>query len=125
VKAFETIERQLGILVLRTQVLLSLSGIVVTVTGFSGKAIAQSGPPAPALIVSGLLTVLASASVLVSGVLRLTWITKKIVPDKLATLAQGIALRDEKSRHLAVAMVLFVAGFALYCGAISLLLMRA
>jgi hypothetical protein len=41
-KAYEMVERQLSVLVLRTQVILSLSGIVITVTGFSGRAIAQT-----------------------------------------------------------------------------------
>ena len=39
------VERQLSVLVLRTQVMLSLSGIVITVTGFSGRAIAQTSEP--------------------------------------------------------------------------------
>jgi hypothetical protein len=124
VKALETVERQLGILVLRTQVLLSLSGIVITVTGFSGKQIAQSGRPGPELIVSGLATVLAAASVLVAGVLRLTWVTKEIGEDGLETVARGIALRDAKAWYLQVAMILFVVGFALYVGAIANLLLR-
>jgi len=105
--------------------LLSLSGIVLTVTGFSGKQIAASGHPGPELIVSGLGVVLLAASVLVAGVLRLTWITKEIGDDPLATIAAGIALRDAKSRHLSIAMVLFVVGFALYCGSIANLLLRA
>ena len=46
-KAFEIVERQLGVLILRTQVLLSLSGIVITVTGFSGRARPSLSRPIP------------------------------------------------------------------------------
>lgn len=125
VRALETVEKQLQILVVRTQVLLSLCGIVITVTGFSGRQIAQSGPPGPALIVSGLTTVLLAASVLVAGVLRLQWVTQRIAPDPLETVAAAVAVRDSKARHLGLAMVLFVLGFALYVGAIANLLLRA
>ena len=41
-RAFEMVQGQLAVLVLRTQVMLSLSGIVITVTGFSGRAIAAT-----------------------------------------------------------------------------------
>jgi len=41
-RSYEIVERQLGVLVLRAQVMLSLSGIVITVTGFSGRAIAET-----------------------------------------------------------------------------------
>lgn len=124
-RAFELVERQLGILVLRTQVLLSLSGIVITVTGFSGAAIARSGPPGGVLIVAGLLTVLASASVLVIGVLRVTWLSQEIQDDPRETIARGIALRDRKARSLGAASILFSLGFALYCAAIAHLLLHA
>lgn len=124
-RAFDLVERQLGILVLRTQVLLSLSGIVITVTGFSGSAIARAGPPGAALIVAGLAIVLASATVAMAGVLRVTWLSQRIAQDPLETIANGMALRDRKASYLKVAMFLFLGGFALYVGAIANLLLRA
>ena len=64
--------------VLRTQVMLSLSGIVVTVTGFSGRAIAETSSLARSSIAAGILVVLASAAVAIWGVLRLSWLTQTI-----------------------------------------------
>jgi hypothetical protein len=125
VAAYQTVEGQLQILVVRTQVLLSLSGIVITVTGFSGTTMARSGPPGPLLIVLGLAAVLASAVAAVVGVLRLTWLSQRITDDAGETLARGLALRDAKVRHLRTAMLLFVTGFALYCAAIANMLLRA
>src|SRR5581483_1358494 len=75
-KAYEMVERQLSVLVLRTQVMLSLSGIVITVTGFSGRAIAQTSDLARWSIASGILVVLASAAAAIWGVLRLHWLTQ-------------------------------------------------
>lgn len=123
-KAFEKIENQLAVLVLRAQVMLSLSGIVITVTGFSGRAIAETGLLARVCIISGLFLVLFAAAVGVAGVLRLKWLTEMIEDDILATLRAGIALRERKSRSLRAALALFVAGFALYCTAVAQLLAR-
>src|SRR5512135_56281 len=80
-RAFDRVERQLSVLVLRTQVLLSLSGIVITVTGFSGRAIAETSNLARLSIATGILTVLAAAAVAIGGVLSLRWVTQALVDD--------------------------------------------
>ena len=124
-RAFEMVQGQLGVLVLRTQVMLSLSGIVITVTGFSGRAIAQTSALARGCIVAGLFIVLAAAAVAVAGVLRLRWLTQSLVADPLVTLRRGLEIRDRKSRFLSLALALFVAGFSLYCAAVAQLLIAA
>jgi hypothetical protein len=121
--AYDLIERQLAVLVMRTQVLLSLSGIVITVTGFSGRAIAQTSVAARASIVVGILVVLAAALTAIGGVLRLRWLSQILGEDVHATVARGLALRDQKSRWLATSMTLFGIGFAAYCIAIAQLLL--
>jgi hypothetical protein len=120
--AFEMVQGQLGTIVLRTQVMLSLSGIVITVTGFSGKAIATTSNLARITVVAGLALVLAAAAVAVVGVLRLRWLTQELRPTPLETLERGIRIRDAKTRSLGVALVLFVVGFSLYCFAVAQLL---
>jgi hypothetical protein len=121
-KAFEMVHSQMGVLVLRTQVMLSLSGIVITVTGFSGRAIAETSELARGSVVIGLCLVLLAAAVGVGGVLRLKWLTQALTDDPLETIVRGIAIRDRKSKFLAVALGLFVLGFALYCLAVAQLL---
>src|SRR5256885_16291842 len=73
-KAYEMVERQLSVLVLRTQVMLSLSGIVITVTGFSGRAGAQTSTLARGSIATGIFVVLAAAAGAVWGVARVGWV---------------------------------------------------
>ncbi len=121
-RAFEMVEAQLAVLVLRTQVMLSLSGIVITVTGFSGRAIAETSLLARGSIVIGLFIVLAAAAVAVVGVLRLRWMTQELDRETLDMLARALAIRDRKARFLSVALALFVTGFALYCLAVAQLL---
>jgi lysylphosphatidylglycerol synthetase-like protein (DUF2156 family) len=124
-KAFELVERQLSVLVLRTQVMLSLSGIVITVTGFSGRAIAETSSLARLSISAGIFVVLAAAVVAITGVLRLHWLTQELAPDILTTLARSISIRDAKSRSLRWSLLLFTAGVSLYCFAIAQLLLAA
>jgi hypothetical protein len=57
------------------------------------------------------------------GVLRVKWLTQVIAEAPLDTLTNAIGIRNSKSSYLAVAQVLFVGGFFLYCAAIAQLLM--
>lgn len=121
-RAFQLVEGQLATLVLRAQVMLSLSGIVITVTGFSGSAIATTSLLAQVCIVAGLLLVLMAAAVAVGGVLKLRWLTQDIGPQPIDVLILGIGMRDKKARALNLALGIFVTGFALYCLAVAQLL---
>jgi anaerobic C4-dicarboxylate transporter len=124
-RAYQVVEQQMSVLVLRTQVMLSLSGIVITVTGFSGRAVAQTSALARGSIATGIFVVLAAAAAAIWGVLRLSWLTQTIVEDPVAMLTRQIEIRNDKSRFLSAALVLFVVGFSLYCFAIAQLLLAA
>lgn len=121
-RAFDMVEKQLSVLALRTQVLLSLCGIVVTVTGFSGRTIAQTSEWARGLIAVGIVVVLVSAAIAIGGVLRLRWLTQELGDDLQATLVRMLSLRDSKARYLGVALAAFVVGFSLYVASIALML---
>lgn len=121
-KAYELVQSQLSVLVLRTQVMLSLSGIVITVTGFSGRAIAQTSSLARALISLGIMVVLAAAAVAIGGVLRLRWLTQELTDDVEQTLRKMLEIRDRKSGYLRAALLLFLVGFCCYCVSIALML---
>lgn len=123
-RAYGVVERQLSVLVLRTQVMLSLSGIVITVTGFSGRAIAQTNDLARVLVAVGILVVLAAAATAIGGVLRLRWLTQELGDDLRATLTRMLEIRDTKSRYLSAALLLFIVGFSCYCVAIAQMLLH-
>jgi hypothetical protein len=124
-EAYHMLERQLNVLVLRTQVLLSLSGIVITVTGFSGRAIAETGALARTCISIGIAVVLASAVTAIAGVLRLRWLSETLGPEPLENIVAGLRIRDSKARFLNVSLVLFVVGFSFYVTAVIQLLVAA
>jgi hypothetical protein len=121
--AFEMVERQLAVLVVRTQVILSLSGIVITVTGFSGRAVAEVNELARFSIITGMFVVLAAAAVGIVGVLRVSWLSSIITDDPLETLERGLIIRDQKTRYLMLSLLLWVSGFSLYCVAVAQLLL--
>lgn len=123
-RAYGVVERQLSVLVLRTQVMLSLSGIVITVTGFSGRAIAQTNDVARLLVSIGILVVLAAAATAIGGVLRLRWLTQELADDMQDTLLRMLEIRDTKSRFLSAALFLFIVGFSCYCIAIAQMLLN-
>jgi len=122
-KAFQMVQGQLTALVNRLQAILGLSSIVITVTGFSGRSVAQTSPIARITVVSGLVLVLVAAAVGIGGVLRLRWSTQELGGSALESIARVIRIRNGKERFMTAALSLFVIGFALYCFAVAQLLL--
>lgn len=123
--ALQVIERQLAVLISRSHVLLFLSGMFVTVTGFSARATAQTSLTSRLSVCVGMFIVLAAAATAVVGLLRIKWVTQVAADQPLETLVNAITIRQRNARYLGAAQVLFVLGFGLYCAAIAQLLMNA
>lgn len=127
-KNFEPImamlERQFVVLHNRAQVLLGLCGVVITTTGFSGRLIAGTNLHAQVLIILGLAFALASATVVVWGVLHLRWLTMQSGDDVRSWLDTSLAYRDGKTRSYRIAIVLMLIGLVFYAASIALMLMN-
>ena len=106
----------------RAQVLLGLSGIAITTTGFSGRAIAGTNSAAQFLIIAGVSTVLVAAAVVVAGVLQLNWLTQMPGATLEARLLKSLAYRDRKVVCYRAGIVLLLLGLAMYVGAIAIML---
>ena len=119
-RAVAMLETQLNTVHARAQVLLSLAGVVVTVTGFSGRAIAASSVACGGLLVGGLGVVLASAVFVFSRVAGLRWVTADLGDDLEESLVRMIARRDRKTRAYHRGGALLCLGLALYGAAIAL-----
>jgi hypothetical protein len=117
-------ERQLDVLMSRAQLLLGLCGIAITTTGFSGRVIAGTSRLGQGLIVTGLALVLCSATVLVRGVLHLTWITQRNSRSIDSWLMSVLEYRDRKTILFRLAIILLLIGLALYVGAIAVMLLN-
>jgi hypothetical protein len=122
-KIMGEIRDQLSIVAGRAQTLLSLAGITITVTGFSGASIAQSGKIAAGLLVTGLVVVLLAASIAITGILRVRW-TTSIAPCSLEeAVRSALEVRDRKSIAYDRALQLLVVGLLLYVSSIGILLL--
>lgn len=108
----------------RAQVLLTLCGAVVTITGFSGRAIAGTSRPAQVLVISGLALIVGSAAFGVFGVLPIRWLSQQPGHGLPAWLSACLAYRDRKTSAYRASMVLLLAGIALYGSAIALMLLH-
>jgi len=116
------VERQFGVLMARAQVLLGLCGVVVTTTGFSGRIIAGTNTLAQWLIIGGITLTLASAVVVVFGVLPLRWLTQQPGETTKLWLTNSMLYRDMKLTHYRLAVVCLLIGLTLYVAAIGIML---
>ncbi len=124
-KIMARVESQLMILATRAQTILSLAGITITVTGFSGASIAKTGRLASAAIVAGLVLVLVSAAITMTGILRVEWTTKLGGAGLDDAVRAAIRIRDSKTVAYSRALKLLIVGLALYVASVAMLLLGA
>ncbi len=118
----EMVERHFMVLHHRSQVLLGLSGIVITTTGFSGRLIAGTNDLAKWLIISGVALVMAAAATVCYGVLHLRWLTQHPGEEIEQWLDLTLDYRDRKTRFYRAGIVMTMIGLALYVGSIFVML---
>lgn len=108
----------------RSQLLLTLATITLTITGFSGPRIAASGLAARWCMGCGLVLVLAGLLVLLAG-LRIRWSTQFAGPSPRESLAATIRYRNGKTRGYLAHMLLIGTGIAFYVAAVIAFLVTA
>ncbi|MFZ4774712.1 MAG: hypothetical protein ACOYM3_05075 [Terrimicrobiaceae bacterium] len=121
-RAVQIVQNQLDVLHSRAQVLTSLAGIVVTVTGFSGRLIAATNQSAQFLVIIGLAVVLGSAFFVIRRVMQLHWVTSELSADKAATIARILVSRDKKTRAIRIGGLMLFSGLFFYFVAFALML---
>jgi hypothetical protein len=117
-----TLENQFAVLYQRSQVLLSLCGIIISVTGFSGKSIVVTSFASRLLLISGLLFVLLSGIITIWGVLRFKWITQWNEESLSNFVSNVIERRDRKTLYFKIALILLLIGLTLYVSSITFML---
>lgn len=118
-----TLENQFAVLYQRSQVLLSLCGIIISVTGFSGKSIVVSSFPSRILLISGLFLVLLSGIITIWGVLRFKWITQWHEENLTNFISNVIERRNKKTFYFKIALILLLIGLSLYVSSITVMLL--
>lgn len=123
--ALNLLERQLIILSQRAQMLLGLCGIVITVTGFSGRIIAGTNRLAQMLIISGVSLTLLSAALIVARVINLYWMSEQPTdePENLPQLVRtALVYRNRKMFFYRAAVYVLLLGLTCYVIAIGIML---
>lgn len=121
---YQLLDAQLGTIHSRAQSLMQLAGVVITVTGFSGRIIADTSNVAQLFIVSGVALVAGAAGVALVFVTPVRWMSRDLhLPDHQWVVAT-LRRRNRKSRAVLAASALLVLGITLYMVAIALMLLH-
>ncbi|HNM45866.1 hypothetical protein IT571_00090 [Candidatus Sumerlaeota bacterium] len=123
-KIYAVVESQHGIVHQRAQSLIQLAGVVVTVTGFSGRIIADTNLTAQILIVVGLSLVVLAAGIALLRVMPIKWMSSYMHLDERDWLVTALRRRELKSRAFALASVILMIGMICYVSSISIMLMN-
>lgn len=122
-KAVEMLERQLNVLQSRAQVLMSLAGVVLTITGFSGRRIAGTSIFAQICVITGLAVVLLSAVWIWRKVLSVKWITCELDGEPEEIIARIISRRNNKTRAYTTGGFILCCGFVIHSIAFAKMLL--
>lgn len=111
------ISQQFVVLQTRSQLLLTLATIVMTITGFSGPRIAASGSFARGAMAFGLLLTLIAVLMLLLN-LRIRWLTQFQGTDPQQILTDIVAYREGKRRAYLWIITILMGGLASYVAAV-------
>ena len=109
-----TLKDTFNIIYARSQVVLSLTTICLTITGFSGPRIAAASQYAKFFIIFGLSFVLLSTLVLFMGPLHIQWITRYKAETIEETLVKLIRRRNIRTIKYRVAIMFLGIGLTGY-----------
>ena len=124
IDAMGVLERQFNTLHNRAQVLFSFCGIVITVTGFSGRMIAGTNTFAQFSIVAGLAVVIACAFYIYHSVMTLRWTTQRLDTTNERTMIRVIRRRNLKTAAYKRGGYILFVGIVLYAMAVATMLMN-
>ncbi len=113
---------QLSLVYGRATSLVQIASVVITVTGFSGRIIADTSRVAQVLVIGGVSTVSLAAASALFFVLPVRWITLSMHLPLRDWILTVIRRRDAKVRAIQFATGLLIIGMVLYIAAIALML---
>lgn len=119
----DLISQQLIVIQVRSQLLLTLSTLTLTITGFSGPQIARTSPFARYSIVAGVGCVLLSTILILVSSLRVRWVTQFAGADAISTLSEMIAYRNRKTVFYFWELFLIIVGLTSYVAGLITYLM--
>ena len=123
--AIEFLRHHFDVIQARSQLLLTLSTLALTITGFSGPKIAQTNLFARYSMTIGIVFVLVAIIVLLLGGLRIRWTTQFLGGEPEQTLIRIIRYRNHKTRLYFLELALLVIGLTAYVASVVTYLLYA
>ena len=117
-QTMEFLRHHFDVIQARSQLLLTLATLALTITGFSGPKIAQTNLFARYSMALGIVFVLAAVVILLLGGLRIRWTTQFLGDDTRDTLIRIIRYRNHKTRLYFVELGLLVIGLTAYVASV-------
>jgi hypothetical protein len=120
---YNVLNNQYNVIYQRAQTLMTFAGLVITVTGFSGRTIAQTSRAAQLLLVGGMALVLLGAALAILMVLRVRWLSRQMGRPDFEWVREIILERNKKIRALEICSIFLTIGFVFYGASIGLMLL--
>jgi hypothetical protein len=117
-EAIEFMRHHFDVIQARSQLLLTLATLALTITGFSGPKIAQTNLFARYSMALGIVFVLSAVVILLLGGLRIRWTTQFLGDDPQETLVRIIRYRNHKTRLYFIELGLLVIGLTAYVASV-------
>lgn len=114
----EFLKQHFNVIQARSQLLLTICTLALTITGFSGPQIVQTNLFARYSMVLGIVFVLAAMLILLLGGLRIRWVSQMIAETPQATLSSIIRYRNRKTRLYFAELSLLVIGLTSYVASV-------
>ncbi len=111
-------QEQFIVLQSRTQMLLTLGTITLSITGFSGWRIREAGLWAQGLMAAGLAVVVVAMLVIMMVSLRVRWVTQFCSKDHFDQIVQIIEYRNWRTKMYILELALLLLGITLYSGSL-------
>lgn len=110
----EVITRQFDVIQTRTQAVIGLATLALTITGFSGPRMAASSQLSRYSMILGLIWVLVAVLIALQGALRIRWLTQISGGTAKAALKAMIAYRDRKTQRFRQSLLCLAIGLTFY-----------
>ena len=117
-EAIEFMRHHFDVIQARSQLLLTLARLALTITGFSGPKIAQTNLFARYSMAIGIVFVLSAVVILLLGGLRIRWTTQFLGDNPHETLVRIIRYRNHKTRLYFIELGLLVIGLSAYVASV-------
>jgi hypothetical protein len=118
VELIHFLSQQIATVKTYAQLLVGLSGLTITVTGFSGAHMIRAGSLSAALMVCGIALVLVGLVLCIRTITQLRWVSQDLRDDLADTATIVIARRNRQQRMVSLAAVFVIAGLGCYLGAV-------